>query len=113
MQSMLALAPLAETAIFLAMASFGVSAVGTVLGVVGIVYRLLRPTGSRALPIALGLLAVSATFAIGWAFWRVNGDISLEDLAILILAYGLPLLFGAFALCLAGMRPDKIISFRS
>ena len=110
-------AGLSDVAFAQALIMLALVGAGMVSGVSGMLYGLVRPTGSTGLPVALGLLALLAGFARAGFFCVVNGDGALEHAArypgTTILA-ALPLLLGASTIALAtsasGIRGHWLIT---
>jgi len=103
-------AGLAEAAFIQGLAMFAVATAGTVLGLSGVLYRLLRPAGGAATPLVLGALAVIAGLAFAGMFWAVNGEGAIEHAArhpIVFCLFGLPVLLGALAIGLAAFPAKR------
>ncbi len=101
----------------LALIAFTLAGVGVLSGVSGMLYGLVRPTGSTDLPVALGLLAMLAGLAFTVFFWAVNGDNALAhpvDRPVAFVLAAVPLLLGASAIALAattsGIRGHWLIT---
>jgi hypothetical protein len=105
MDALLATAGLADAAFIGGLMLFLSSAIGTVLGIAGIIYRLRRPAASPGWPTVLALLALVAIGLYVLQFWHANGDDALDHAArhffTHVVLIGSPLLSAVTALFLA------------
>lgn len=83
---------------------------GTACGIGGILYRVLRPDGSKWPVIVFGTLGILAALIFGGLWWWIDGDYLLSSAIpyrVMVFFGFLPLLSGALALRLSVMRLVK------